>query len=156
VAGASDCSVFIRSDLAAMLRAFFDDHEYDGPFRKRNGASTLIHPLWTLSKKEITTYLEALTPHHNTQGSPTEFDRGAPSRDIFYLLADTIQALWPGAPGHLFLNHRESSDRAAKNMSFARCSYCSADIDVSTADPMPKGDICDSCTLLEQLNLLLL
>lgn len=136
-----------------MLRAFFNGHDYDGPFQKRNGSSTLLHPLWTLTKKEITTYLEVIAPAHNTQGSPTEFDRGSPSRDIFYLLADTIQTLWPGAAVHLFLNHYEKAKDASARMAFRRCDSCFTDIDISTAGPMPDGNVCDACSLLRDLEL---
>jgi len=143
-----------QEDLfAAMLRSFFNGHDYEGPFRKQHGKFTLINPLWSLTKKEITTYLEVIEPRHNTQGSPTEFDRGAPSRDIFYLIADTVQTLWPGAANHLFLNHSEQSERVSAVAQFKACSWCRAQIDVSTAGPMPEDDICDACTLLRDLKL---
>lgn len=74
--------------FASLLRCYTIGDIFGGSVQKKQwGDFTLISPLWTVTKKELTIYLELVAPkHHSKQGSPTDYDRGDHNRDINYFM----------------------------------------------------------------------
>ena len=93
--------------------------------RKSLGNFDLIFPLWSITKKELTIYLDLIAPQsHSTQSNPSQYDRGDHNRDIHYFLADTLSTLYPGIGYSLFIGHAEFNQRYVKKTTFYKCSNC--------------------------------
>jgi len=143
--------------MASIIKAKFIGVPFHGPFNKKWGEFELIYPLWPITKKELTLYLEAIVPEHNTQGSPTEFDRGALNRDIYYLLADTIGTIFPGAAYQLFKGHQKETREFLKPLEYKKCVNCGSVYNNSYNNQQNEeddSDACDLCKLFDKLNLL--
>src|SRR3989338_5240865 len=121
--------------------------------RKTWGDFTIVSPLWTITKKELTIYLEQIAPpKHSKQGSPTDYDRGDHNRDINYFMADLLSACYP-ALGFSFF---ESLEQLNKNMgykkpTFFQCRNCGITYD----DRFMQGTLidkhfCEQCLFFQQ------
>lgn len=149
--------------MASIIKGFFVGMPFTGPLKKSFGNFDLIYPLWPISKKELTLYLDALVPHHNRQGSPSEFERGALSRDIYYLLADTIETILPGSGMQLFLAQKISNE-FLKPYIYSECDNCGITYSLSykpelhnsvlEVEDTSNPELCDLCKILDQHNLI--
>lgn len=145
----------MREDLAAsILKGLFIGFHFDGAYRKAQGAFDLIYPLWPVGKKELTLYLEAVSPQHNRQGSPPQFVRGSLVRDAYYMLVDTIETVLPGATDQLLAAHARTNS-GGRSHCYELCSNCGSTYCVlSDVAAVNSESRCDVCVLLGRLDLL--
>ncbi|MED2974243.1 hypothetical protein P4361_18600 [Fictibacillus sp. B-59209] len=147
--------------MASIIKSMFVGMPFSGPIKKSFGRFDLIYPLWSISKKELTLYLEAMVPQHNKQGSPSIFERGAFSRDIYYLVADTIETILPGAGMQLFLAQKMTNE-FLKPYQYSECKNCGVTYSLSyrpekhnivlDAHDDSDQELCDLCKILEKHN----
>lgn len=147
--------------LASILRCYtIGDIFGHSAAKKQWGNFTLISPLWTITKKELTIYLEMVAPKsHSKQGSPTDFDRGDHNRDITYFIADLLSSVHPGF-GYLMFNGLEEMHKnfSIKEPDYLRCNNCG----ITYNNVLLQGQeintvFCDHCIFLkevDELNLL--
>lgn len=138
-----------------LLAALFKSMANGIPFgetlwQKSWGQFQFIYPLWAITKKELTIYLELVAPEvHNSQGSPAHFDRGGMNRDIQYFLADSVQTLWPGFSFHAF----DGYSLLMRDTNFAKlhhqCPHCKG---FYYAENQQEERICHLCEHLFKLN----
>lgn len=118
--------------------------------KKQFGIFELIAPLWTVTKKELTIYLEKIAPeHHSKQGSPTAYDRGDHNRDINYFLADTLTSICPGIGFTMFQGVAGFNRRMAPKLSsFFVCHNCGAHYQDHGEDNEPAHNqlYCNTCS----------
>ncbi|KEQ11752.1 tRNA lysidine(34) synthetase [Endozoicomonas numazuensis] len=90
------------------------------------GEFTHVSPLWTITKKELTLYLNFVAPEtHSKQGSPTDYDRGDHNRDINYFMTDLLSSVWPGLGFNMFESLERLTDNyAIKQPRFDTCENC--------------------------------
>ena len=126
----------------------------ESAWKKSWGKFELISPLWTITKKELTIYLEYVAPVlHTKQGSPTDYDRGDHNRDINYFMSDILQSIYPGI-GHVFF---ESLCQLQKNYQFSKPSFYECkNCGITYNDKYSKGDTidpnyCTHCLYLQSL-----
>lgn len=147
--------------LASVLRCYtIGDIFGQSTSKKQWGEFTLISPLWTITKKELTIYLEIVAPQsHSKQGSPTDFYRGDHNRDITYFIADLLSSVHPGF-GYLMFNGLEEMHKnfSIKEPDYLRCNNCG----ITYNNVLLQGQeintvFCDHCIFLkevDELNLL--
>ncbi|WP_151040739.1 tRNA lysidine(34) synthetase [Bacillus safensis] len=143
--------------VTSILKSKFIGSPFLGPFKRKWGEFELIYPLWSITKKELTLYLEAIVPEHNTQGSPTQFDRGALDRDIYYLLADTLTTIFPGSAYQLFKGHQKETEYHNISLDYKQCENCQSTFNDSykvDSNMHVDDSLCDLCKLLEKMNLI--
>ncbi|MEK5486901.1 MULTISPECIES: hypothetical protein [Lysinibacillus] len=149
----------MKEDLmSTIIKCIFVGFPFNGPFNRKFGDFDIIYPLWPISKKELTLYLEAITPSHNRQESPSEFERGSLSRDIYYLIADTIETILPGA-GLQLLNSQKTTLKHLVPNEYKQCENCTGTYSISY---QPEYEIiereykdvglCGLCQILEEHN----
>ena len=66
------------------------------------GNFRFVFPLYRITKKELTIYLELVAPEWNRQGSPGRFTSGPDERSMSYAIADHLLDLWPGIDHYAF------------------------------------------------------
>lgn len=147
--------------MASIIKGKFIGMPFAGSYNKKHGIFDLIYPLWPITKKELTLYLEAVVPEHNKQGSPTEFDRGALSRDIFYLLVDTIETIVPGSALQLFKANDIEHKLFHKPLKYKSCDNCGSQYCTSYRTIVKSEEqfenleeLCELCSIFEKLALL--
>lgn len=133
-------SSLLRSNL---LGVSFGDSMY----QKKWGDFNLIFPLWAISKKELTIYLELVAPKHQTvQSNPTRYDRGDHNRDIHYFLADMMSTLYPGIGFSLFSAQQAFNQRyGIDSNNFYSCSNCQTIFTDFNEDSLLSEDLCFAC-----------
>ena len=149
--------------MASIIKGFFVGMPFNGPFKNQLGRFELIYPLWPISKKELTLYLDAIVPNHNKQGSPSEFERGALSRDIYYMIADTLETILPGASMQLF-QAQKMTNTFLKPYEYQECKNCGITYSTSykpeivstqLEEVKPSNpELCDLCNILDDHNLI--
>ncbi len=121
--------------------------------KKMWGDFTLVSPLFTIMKKELTLYLKLVAPQtHSRQGSPTDYDRGDHNRDINYFMADLLSGVYPGVGFSFF----ESLERMHKNYDikqpeFEICSNCEITYSHAFGEDMDQREykhVCSHCSHL--------
>ncbi|TSC72161.1 MAG: n-type ATP pyrophosphatase superfamily protein [Parcubacteria group bacterium Gr01-1014_38] len=138
--------------LASLIRSLVNGIPFGESFyRKSWGPFELIYPLWAITKKELTLYLEVVAPpSHSSQGSPTAYDRGGPNRDVQYLVADSLQTLWPGFSYHAFEGYQKLFTRAAVAVQHQACRNCQGVYVAQRIDnQQDKNDLCHLCEMLD-------
>jgi tRNA(Ile)-lysidine synthase TilS/MesJ len=116
---------------------------------KKWGDFSLISPLWTITKKELTIYLNIIAPKkHSSQGSPTDFDRGDHNRDINYFAADLLTSTIPGYGFNLFEGHKRSS-QWKNNITYYKCHNCATTYsNLGISLPELNVKYCNTCLSL--------
>ncbi len=61
-----------------------------------------MFPLFRITKKELTLYLEIVAPELNRQGTPGRFTTGPQERSMAYAITDHLHDLWPGIDYYVF------------------------------------------------------
>ena len=141
--------------LASLIRSLVNGIPFGESFyRKTWGPFDLIYPLWGITKKELTIYLNCVAPHkHSAQGSPTAYDRGGHNRDIQYFIADSLQTLWPGFSYHAFEGYQKLMRNAAVNIEHCQCTNCQGVyLKTKSEDSNHNDDLCYLCSLLIELD----
>jgi hypothetical protein len=94
---------FNADDLVASLVTWFTSGYRMGgiPVREIAGLR-YVFPLYRITKKELTLYLELVAPELTRQGVPGRFTTGTDERSLAYAVADHLYGLWPGIDYYLF------------------------------------------------------
>ena len=147
----------MKEDIAAsIIKGTFIGRPFTGPIKRNYGDFTLIYPLWPIAKKELTLYLEVLDKKNNQQGSPMVYERGALSRDIYYMMIDTLEDIYPGACYQLFEAQRVANENYIKTVPYCRCKNCgstySKSYKINAKSTIDRVDgFCDLCNMFHQL-----
>lgn len=142
---------------ASLLRSSLLGISFGESMQKKNlGQFQLIFPLWAITKKELTIYLNLVAPnHHSGQSNPTQYDRGDHNRDIHYFLADMLSTLYPGIGHSLFTAYKEFNQRyGVKPKHFFSCGNCGAvftDYNVLNSD-LKYQILCSTCDYFTQID----
>jgi sulfur carrier protein ThiS len=133
-------------DLLATLVSWFLNGHPMGPIPLRPiGPFDYLFPLFRITKKELTLYLECVRPDLNRQGAPGRFTRGPGERSMSYALADHLLSLMPGIDYY-------ATDAFARIGGYvqmpdhATCATCGAAflaIDSSVSGTKIQCDVCD-------------
>lgn len=140
--------------LASLVRSLVNGFPFGESFyRKSWGPFELIYPLWGITKKELTLYLEVVAPAaHCAQGSPTAYDRGGHNRDVQYLVADSLQTLWPGFSYHVFEGYQKLFAQAAIAVRHRQCRNCQGVYVVREAgSQQSESNFCHLCEMLDDV-----
>lgn len=148
--------------VASIIKGMSIGMPFIGPVKRTYGDFTLIYPLWNISKKELTLYLEEIAKEHNYQGSPSRFERGALSRDIYYFIVDTLETINPGISYQIIEAQKIFKNNFLKTFEYKRCENCGCtytdSYNLSSYDEEIKIDniegLCGLCTLLKKNNLI--
>lgn len=94
---------FNADDLVASMITWFTSGFRMGGIPVRQIADLrYVFPLYRITKKELTLYLELVAPELNRQGTPGRFTSGPDERSMAYAITDHLFDLWPGIDYYLF------------------------------------------------------
>jgi sulfur carrier protein ThiS len=135
---------FNADDLVASLVTWFTTGFRMGGIPVREiGKLRYIFPIYRITKKELTLYLELVAPDLNRQGTPGRFTTGTDARSLSYAVTDHLYDVWPGIDYYLF----SAFDMMQKNMFplvERNCRVCDTVYLVQEGVPNPT-DLCDVC-----------
>lgn len=136
--------------LAALFKSMVNGVPFgETLWQKSWGHFQFIYPLWAITKKELTIYLELVAPEaHSSQGSPAHFDRGGMNRDIQYFLSDSVQTLWPGFSFHAFEGYSQLMRSTNFSQLHHQCPHCKG---IYFAEDQQEERICHLCEHLFDL-----
>jgi tRNA(Ile)-lysidine synthase TilS/MesJ/sulfur carrier protein ThiS len=141
---------FNADDLLASLVTWFTSGFQMGPIPRRPiGPYSFIFPLFRITKKELTLYLEMVAPELNRQGSPGRFTTGPGERSMAYAIADHLLDLWPGIDYYAFEAFANMQKYVMPGYEYT-CSVCGAVSLQQEGVPNP-GTLCDVCSLFARL-----
>lgn len=136
---------FNADDLVATLVTWFTSGFRMGAIPKRRvGPFNYLFPLYHITKKELTLYLELVAPELNQQGAPGRFTTGPAERSIAYAVTDHLFDLWPGVDYYLF----DAFDRIQLSLmppNESACVVCGATYLLQEGVDNPP-ERCDVCT----------
>jgi hypothetical protein len=135
-------------DLVATLVTWFTSGFRLGPLPIRPiGPFQYVFPLYRVTKKELTLYLELLAPQLNQQGPPGRFTSGPAERSMAYAVADHLYDLWPGIDYYLF-DAFKNMQSYIKPPAQSVCKVCGGTYLLleNVDNPLEK---CDVCTFFE-------
>lgn len=134
---------FNADDLVASLVTWFTSGFQMGPIPVRPiGDFTYIFPLYRISKKELTLFLELLVPDRNTQGAPGRFTTGPGERSMAYAVTDHLFDQWPGIDYYLF-DAFSNVQQYLQPVREDRCRVCGATYQLQPgANPAQLCDVC--------------
>ena len=110
------------------------------------GSHRFIFPLYRITKKELTLYLELLSPVLSGQGTPGRFTTGPDERSLAYAVADHLYDLWPGIDYYLF-GAFENMQRYMFPLAESECSICGGTYLLQEGVDNPV-ELCDVCAIL--------
>jgi sulfur carrier protein ThiS len=143
---------FNSDDLVATLVTWLTSGFRMGPIPKRRvGPFTYIFPLYRITKKELTLYLELVAPELNRQGPPGRFTTGPGERSLAYAVTDYLFDLWPGIDHYLFAAFASMQQSLMPPMESV-CSVCGATYLMQEGVANAEG-ICDVCQFFAEQQL---
>jgi len=107
------------------------------------GKLRYVFPLFRITKKELTLYLEIVAPELNRQGTPGRFTTGPGERSMAYAITDHLYDLWPGIDYYVFDAYRSITERFGP-VSHDECRICGAAYLPQPGVHNPKA-LCDVC-----------
>jgi tRNA(Ile)-lysidine synthase TilS/MesJ len=135
---------FNADDLVASLVTWFTTGYRMGGIPVREiGKLRYIFPIYRITKKELTLYLELVAPDRNRQGTPGRFTTGTDERSMAYAIADHLYGLWPGVDYYLFAAY-QNMQRYMFPLVERTCRVCNGVYLVQEGVPNP-ADLCDVC-----------
>jgi tRNA(Ile)-lysidine synthase TilS/MesJ len=135
---------FNADDLIASIVTWFTTGFRMGGIPVREiGGMRYIFPLYRITKKELTLYLELVAPELNRQGTPGRFTTGPDERSMSYAITDHLFDLWPGIDYYLF-NSFENMQKYMFPMVEADCRVCGGVYLLQEGVPNAP-DMCDVC-----------
>jgi tRNA(Ile)-lysidine synthase TilS/MesJ len=135
---------FNADDLVASMVTWFTSGFRMGGIPVREiGGMRYIFPLYRITKKELTLYLELVAPELNRQGTPGRFTTGPDERSMSYAVTDHLFDLWPGIDYYLF-SAFETMQRYMFPLVEADCRACGGVYLIQEGVPNPR-DLCDVC-----------
>ncbi|MGW8377976.1 hypothetical protein [Streptomyces sp. ODS28] len=139
-------------DLVASLVTWFTSGYRMGGIPVREiGALRYVFPLYRITKKELTLYLELVAPELTRQGTPGRFTTGPDERSLAYAVADHLYDLWPGVDYYLFQAF-STAQRFMLPLLEERCGICEGVYLLQEGVPNPEG-LCDICGFLSKQGL---
>ncbi|MDI5962328.1 hypothetical protein POF50_000475 [Streptomyces sp. SL13] len=140
---------FNADDLvASMVTWFTTGYRMGGIPVRQLGDLRYVFPLYRITKKELTLYLELVAPELNRQGAPGRFTTGPDERSLAYAMADHLYDLWPGIDYYVF-NAFENVQRTLLPSVDDTCRVCGGLYVLQEGVPNPAGR-CDVCGFLER------
>jgi tRNA(Ile)-lysidine synthase TilS/MesJ len=140
---------FNADDLVASMVTWFTTGFRMGPIPKRRvGPFTYLFPLFHITKKELTLYLDLVAPELNQQGAPGRFTTGPAERSIAYAVTDHLFDLWPGVDYYLF-SALDNVQRSMMPPAEEVCAVCGASYLLQEGVDNPVA-ICDVCRFFAQ------
>jgi tRNA(Ile)-lysidine synthase TilS/MesJ len=135
---------FNADDLVASMITWFTSGFRMGGIPVREiGGMRYIFPLYRVTKKELTLYLELVAPELNRQGTPGRFTTGPDERSMSYAITDHLFDLWPGIDYYLFSSF-ENMQRYMFPMIEATCRACEG-VYLMQEGTSNAPDLCDVC-----------
>lgn len=135
---------FNADDLIASIVTWFTTGFRMGGIPVREiGGMRYIFPLYRITKKELTLYLELVAPELNRQGTPGRFTTGPDERSMSYAITDNLFDLWPGIDYYLF-NSFENMQKYMFPMVEATCRVCEG-VYLLQEGVANAPDLCDVC-----------
>jgi tRNA(Ile)-lysidine synthase TilS/MesJ len=107
------------------------------------GELRYVFPLFRITKKELTLYLELVAPELNRQGTPGRFTTGPGERSMAYAITDHLYDLWPGIDYYVFAAYQAMSE-GRPLPEHDRCRVCGAAYLPQPGTLNPKA-LCDVC-----------
>jgi tRNA(Ile)-lysidine synthase TilS/MesJ/sulfur carrier protein ThiS len=107
------------------------------------GELRYVFPLFRITKKELTLYLELVAPELNRQGTPGRFTTGPGERSMAYAITDHLYDLWPGIDYYVFEAYQALSKRMVLD-AHDECRTCGAAYLPQPGTHNPKA-LCDVC-----------
>lgn len=143
--GASTVAFGFNADdlVASMVTWFTTGFRMGGIPVREIGGMRYIFPLFRVTKKELTLYLELVAPELNRQGTPGRFTTGPDERSMSYAITDHLFDLWPGIDYYLF-SAFENMQRYMFPMVEAECRVCGGVYLLQEA-VSNAPDLCDVC-----------
>ncbi len=131
-------------DLLASIVTWLTSGFVMGSIPKRTiGLLEYVFPLFRITKKELTLYLEIVAPELNRQGTPGRFTTGPQERSMAYAITDHLYDLWPGIDYYVFEAFRSFAERMG-TLEHDECRTCGASYLPQPGVRGPKG-LCDVC-----------
>jgi len=135
---------FNADDLVASMVTWFTSGFRMGGIPVREiGGMRYVFPLYRITKKELTLYLELVAPELNRQGTPGRFTTGPDERSMAYGMTDQLFDLWPGIDYYLF-SAFETMQRYMFPLLEATCRICGG-VYLLQEGITNAADICDVC-----------
>jgi tRNA(Ile)-lysidine synthase TilS/MesJ len=135
---------FNADDLVASMVTWFTSGFRMGGIPVREiGGMRYIFPLYRVTKKELTLYLELVAPELNRQGTQGRFTSGPDERSMSYAITDHLFDLWPGIDYYLFSSF-ETMQRYMFPMIEATCRICQG-VYLLQEGVANAPDLCDVC-----------
>jgi len=135
---------FNADDLVASMVTWFTSGFRMGGIPVREiGGMRYIFPLYRITKKELTLYLELVAPELNRQGTPGRFTSGPDERSMSYAITDHLFDLWPGIDYYVFSSF-ENMQRYMFPMIEATCRICEG-VYLLQEGMSNAPDLCDVC-----------
>ncbi|MEV0919130.1 hypothetical protein AB0I93_33385 [Streptomyces sp. NPDC049967] len=149
-AGASVVAFGFNADdlVASMVTWFTTGYRMGGIPVRELGDLRYVFPLYRITKKELTLYLELVAPELNRQGAPGRFTTGSDERSLAYAMADHLYDQWPGIDYYLF-NAFENVQRSLLPVVDDVCRVCEGRYLLMEGVPNPAG-LCDVCGFLQR------
>ena len=137
---------FNADDLVASMVVWISSGFRMGGIPMREiGGHRFVFPLYRITKKELTLYLELLAPVLSGQGTPGRFTTGPGERSLAYAVADHLYDLWPGIDYYLF-SAFENMQRYMFPLLEAECSICGGTYLLQEGVDNPV-ELCDVCAI---------
>jgi tRNA(Ile)-lysidine synthase TilS/MesJ len=131
-------------DLVSSLVTWFTSGYQMGEIPIRNvGSFRYLFPLYRITKKELTLYLELVDQTLSRQGSPGRFTTGPRERSLAYAITDHLLDLWPGIDYYLFDAFARMQAYFAPAVT-AECEICRGTFQLQRELDMART-LCDVC-----------
>ena len=144
---------FNADDLVASMVTWFTAGFRMGGIPTRElGEFRYVFPLYRITKKELTLYLELVAPELNRQGAPGRFATGPDERSMAYAIADHLYDLWPGIDYYLF-SAFENVQRSLLPIVDDVCRVCGGRYLCQEGVRNPAG-LCDVCGFFQRQEVL--
>lgn len=143
--GASVVAFGFNADdlMATMITWFTSGFRMGGIPVREIGDMRYVFPLYRITKKELTLYLELVAPELNRQGTPGRFTTGPDERSMSYGITDHLLDLWPGMDYYLF-NSFDTMQKYMFPMVEVLCRGCGGLYLLQEGVPNAP-DLCDVC-----------
>lgn len=134
-------------DLLASVVTWLSSGWRMGPLPLRTvGNFEYQFPLFRLTKKELTLYLELVAPELNRQGAPGRFTTGPGERSLAYATTDHLLEIWPGFDYYAFQAFESIQKQLTPKLE-GQCQNCGAAY-CEQEGAKPTDGNCDVCQLL--------
>ena len=144
---------FNADDLVASMVTWFTTGFRMGGIPVREiGGLRYVFPLYRITKKELTLYLELVAPELNRQGAPGRFTTGPDERSMAYAVADHLYDLWPGIDYYVF-TALDNVQKSLLPLVDDRCRVCEGVYVLMEGMPNPAG-LCDVCGFFQRQEVL--